>query len=189
VARSAKCSYPELLFMSRNVAPLLAVVLALFVYSQRGYAQFKQPTAGDSIQAAAKASASGHNAQPADAQQSDDTSPNIQAGLGGLEIAYKARIGKVIRANWLHLIHSSERDFRHRNGKTVVEFTISREGEIRDVRIIQSSDQNDLDNLALQCISLSNPLPAPPKGLTNKELKQRFSFTFRGAKKPLWRRS
>jgi TonB family protein len=100
-----------------------------------------------------------------------------------------ARVREVFRANWLHLIHSSERDFRHRNGKTVVEFTISREGEIRDVRIIQSSDQNDLDNLALQCISLSNPLPAPPKGLTNKELKQRFSFTFRGAKKPLWRRS
>ena len=92
MARSAKCSYPELLFMSRNVAPLLAVVLALFVYSQRGYAQFKQPTAGDSIQAAAKASASGHNAQPADAQQSDDTSPDIQAGLGGLEIApYKGK--------------------------------------------------------------------------------------------------
>jgi TonB family protein len=190
VARSAKSSYPELLFMTRNFLPLLSVVLALSVYSQRGYAQFKSPTAGDSVQAAAKASASDHNAHPADAQQSDYTSPDIQGGLGGLEIApYKARIREVFRANWLHLIHSSEQDFRYRNGKTVIEFTISREGEIRDMRIIQSSDQDDLDNVALQCIALSNPLPAPPKGVTNKELTQKVTFMFRGAKKPLWKRN
>jgi TonB family protein len=170
--------------MNRNVSPLLAIVLALFVYSQPGYAQFKQPTAGDSIQSAAKASASDHNAQPADAEQSGDTSPDIQGDLRGLEIAYRARITKVIHANWLRLVFSSDLDFHYRNGETVVEFTISREGEIRDVRMIHSSDQNDLDHFALQCITLSNPLPAPPKGVRNKELKQRIAFAFQSKEGP-----
>jgi TonB family protein len=189
MVRVAEFGYPDL-SMIRNISSLLAVVLALFLVSQRGHAQFKQPAAGDSIQYAVKASASDHNAQPAAAEQSDDTSPDVLSDLGGIEIApYIARVREVFRVNWLHLIHSSERDFRYRTGKTVVEFTISREGEIRDVRITRTSDQDDLDDLALQCISLSNPLPAPPKGLTNKELTQRFTFMFRGAKKPLWKRN
>ncbi len=189
VARPAKCSYPEILSMIRNFSSLLAVVLALFVCCQRGHAQFKQPAAGDSIQDAVKASASDQNAQPATAQNSDDTSPTHLSELGGLEFpAYRARLREVIGTNWHHIINSSGRDFRYRNGKTVVEVTIARDGEIQNARIVQSSDQDDLDAIALQCIWLSNPLPPMPKDIDKKELKMTFNFLFRGAKKPLWTR-
>jgi TonB family protein len=175
--------------MTRNFSSLLAVVLALFVYCQRGHAQFKQPTAGDSIQDAVKASASDHDAQPATAQHADDTSPTLLADLGGFEFpAYRARLHEVIATNWHHLINSSGRDFRYRSGKTVLEVTIARDGGIRDVRIVQSSDQDDLDAIAMQCISLSNPLPPLPKDFKKKELKMKFNFMFRAAKKPLWMR-
>ena len=174
--------------MIRNFSSLLAVVLALFVCCQRGHAQFKQSTAGDSIQDAVKASASDQNAQPATAQHSDDdTSPTQLTALGGLEFpAYRARLREVIGTNWHHLINSSGRDFRYRSGKTVVEVTIAHDGEIQNVRIVQSSDQDDLDAIALQCISLSNPLPPMPKDIDKKELKMKFNFLFRAAKKPLW---
>lgn len=68
---------------------VFAVVLVLFVYSQRGHAQPKQPTAGDSIQDAIKASASDH-AQPAAAQQwDDDTSLTLSV------ISEESRLGRI----------------------------------------------------------------------------------------------
>jgi hypothetical protein len=41
-----------------------------------------------------------------------------------------------------------------------------------------------LDELALQSVLLSNPVPALPKGLNNRELKVRLTFMFIGAKEP-----
>jgi TonB family protein len=170
--------------MTRIFSSLLAVALVVCAYSQRGHAQFKRPSAGDSIQDAIKVSVSDHNAQPAAAEQSDDTSTEVLDDLGGFDIApYQSRVLLIIGTNWRHLINTSGTNLRHRDGTTVVKFKISREGEIRDIRLVQSSDQEDLDAIAVQCISLSAPLPALPKGLEKKELNQKFTFKFRGAKK------
>jgi len=165
------------------------VVLALFVYCQLGHAQFRQPAAGDSIQDAIKANASNNNAQPPASQQPDHTSTKVPDDfVPDVTVPYLARMKAIIFTSWHQVISSSGKDkdlYFTRYGTTVIEFTLAHDGNIQNVKIVQSSDQVDLDTLALQAISLSSPLPSLPKGFDKKELKQTITFRYRGAKRPL----
>ena len=155
--------------MMKNLIAMLTALLMPVLCLQCGLAQFRQ-SAGDSIQNAIRDSASDHDSQPPAPQPAtsplvDGATPEIIGDPSGFEWKpYLNRVREDVRNNWLHLINSSERDFRHRKGKTVVAFTVHREGEIQKPEITLSSDQEDLDHLAVQSILLSSPLPPLPKG-------------------------
>jgi len=163
--------------MTRSLKLVHTVLLTLVLFPQCGIGQF-QKSAGTSIQDAAKASA-------ADRPQSTE----VLSDTSGFKILpYVNRVHQIAGEKWRHLITSSGKDFTHRNGTTVVEFTITRNGEIQDLHISESSGQDDLDELALQSVSRSSPLPVLPAGFAAKELKLKFHFAFRGRKAPFWKK-
>jgi TonB family protein len=147
-----------------------------------GFVQF-QKSVGANIQDAINASAIDH------AHLTNATSAKVLSNVGGFEFdSYVARFREIAGTNWHHLINSSGKDFKYRSGKTAVEFTVLRDGKIKNPEITTSSGQDDLDELALQSILLSDPAPALPKGLAKKEVRIRFTFQFIGAKEPFWKK-
>jgi TonB family protein len=147
-----------------------------------GFGQL-QKSAGTSIQDAINASAVER------AHLTNTTSAKVLNGFAGFAIeSYVSRFREIAGTNWHHLINTSGKNFNYRTGITVVEFTVARDGKIKNAEITASSGQDDLDELALQSILLSDPAPAFPKGIARKEVKVRLTFQFFGAKEPFWKK-
>ncbi len=64
--------------------------------------------------------------------------------------------------------------------QALVEFTINRKGEIRNVRVADSSGDNYFDQTALRAVTLSNPFPPLPRGFKGDSLKVNYRFIFSG---------
>lgn len=62
--------------------------------------------------------------------------------------------------------------------KTLIEFTVHRNGEIRNIRVAESSGDHYFDQTALRAVSVSNPLPPLPRGYKENFLKVRYRFIF-----------
>ena len=62
-------------------------------------------------------------------------------------------------------------------GLVVVAFKLSRSGNVASTRILRSSGNSDLDDMALRAIHRSAPYPKPPAGLRTSSL--RFTIPFR----------
>jgi|GEM_PF-871016 len=66
--------------------------------------------------------------------------------------------------------------------RVVIGFRILRNGEIREVRVEESSGAKPLDQSALRAISRSNPLPPLPPRFLEESLGVHFSFELEGEK-------
>lgn len=62
---------------------------------------------------------------------------------------------------------------------TIVNFTILRDGTIRDVKLFQGSGNPTVDNTALRAVYDSNPLPPLPPQVTGSSLPAQFTFQLR----------
>jgi TonB family protein len=62
---------------------------------------------------------------------------------------------------------------------TVVDFTILRDGTIREVKISQGSGNPTVDNTALRAVYDSNPLPPLPAQVSGTSLPAEFTFQLR----------
>jgi TonB family protein len=62
---------------------------------------------------------------------------------------------------------------------TVVEFTIDREGDVMDVKVVASSGVQYLDDVAVDAFRLVQRFPNPPPGLLTADGTVRLPFGFR----------
>jgi len=60
-----------------------------------------------------------------------------------------------------------------------VSFVIMRDGSVRDVRVIQSSGNPNIDNTAQRAVYQANPLPALPPQVTDNYISAQFTFNLR----------
>ena len=95
---------------------------------------------------------------------------------------YLARILEDVRQNWYLLIPQSA---EMKKGKLAIEFAITKEGKIADMRLIATSGDVALDRAAWGGITNSNPFPPLPTDFTGPYLALRFRFYYNPDKSDL----
>ncbi len=88
---------------------------------------------------------------------------------------YLQRILEDVRQNWYHLIPESA---EMKKGKLAIEFAITKEGKVADMRLIATSGDVALDRPAWGSITASNPFPPLPSEFTGPYLALRFRFYY-----------
>lgn len=95
---------------------------------------------------------------------------------------YLNRILPTIRQNWFLLIPDSAKS---KKGKLAIEFAITKDGKVPDMRLVASSGDVDLDRSAWGSITASNPFPPLPGDFTGLYLALRFRFYYNPDKSDL----
>ncbi|HTT19915.1 MAG TPA: TonB family protein [Candidatus Sulfotelmatobacter sp.] len=88
---------------------------------------------------------------------------------------YLQRILQEVRENWYHLIPESA---EMKKGKLAIEFAITKDGQVADLRLVASSGDAALDRPAWGSITGSNPFPPLPSEFTGPYLALRFRFYY-----------
>jgi TonB family protein len=89
----------------------------------------------------------------------------------------KKNIEKV-RKNWYRVIPASARSPQLKRGCAVIQFKVAANGLIGDLRMKESSGEDDLDLAAWQGVDRSNPLQRFPKQVKEKEIVLRVRFLY-----------
>lgn len=88
---------------------------------------------------------------------------------------YIEAVKRRIQGNWLqNTIDPGVR--ASRTAHAVVEFTINKDGSVKDVRISQTSGNLSMDNSGLRAIMSSNPMPALPPDYSGSSVRVIFDF-------------
>lgn len=88
---------------------------------------------------------------------------------------YLQRILQDVRENWYHLIPQSA---EMKKGKLAIEFAITKDGQVADMKLVASSGDIALDRPAWGSITASNPFPPLPSNFTGPYLALRFRFYY-----------
>lgn len=149
-------------------------------------------SAGSAIQQAAEAAAAG---RAGGGGQSGDFGLGTGArgrAQGNLEILsdtqgvdfgpYLQRILEDVRENWYRLIPESA---EMKKGKLAIEFAITKDGKIADMRLVATSNDVALDRAAWGGITASNPFPPLPSEFNGPYLALRFRFYYNPEKSDL----
>jgi TonB family protein len=142
-------------------------------------------SAGSAIQQAAQAAArrgAGGGGQEGDfglgtgAHGRQQGALEILSDTQGVDFGpYLQRILQDVRENWYHLIPESA---EMKKGKLAIEFAITKEGQVADMRLVLSSGDVALDRPAWGSITASNPFPPLPNEFTGPYLALRFRFYY-----------
>lgn len=95
---------------------------------------------------------------------------------------YLQRILQDVRENWYHAIPESA---EMKKGKLQIEFAITKDGKVADMRLTYPSGDVALDRAAWAGISASNPFPPLPTEFTGPYLALRFRFYYNPDKSDL----
>ena len=95
---------------------------------------------------------------------------------------YLQRILEDVRNNWYRLIPESA---SMKKGKLAIEFAITKDGSIADMRLVVTSNDAALDRAAWGGIYTSNPFPPLPTEFTGPYLALRFRFYYNPDKSDL----
>ena len=149
------------------------------------FSKFAAPlTAGQAIQQATQAAAANRGGG---GQSGDFGLGTGQKGrqLGALDILsdtqgvdfgpYLQRILQVVRQNWYILIPESA---EMKKGKLAIEFAITKDGQVADMRLVASSGDAALDRPAWGSITNSNPFPPLPGEFRGPYLALRFRYYY-----------
>jgi TonB family protein len=88
---------------------------------------------------------------------------------------YLQRIVQVVRQNWYILIPESA---EMKKGKLAIEFAITKDGQVADMRVVTSSGDVALDRPAWGSITNSNPFPPLPTEFRGPYLALRFRYYY-----------
>ncbi len=80
-----------------------------------------------------------------------------------------------VRENWYHLIPACAGMMK---GKLTIEFAITKDGHVADLRLVTSSQAAALDRPAWGSITASNPFPPLPGEFTGQYLALRLRFSY-----------
>jgi outer membrane biosynthesis protein TonB len=95
---------------------------------------------------------------------------------------YLQRILEDVRENWYHLIPESA---EMKKGKLAIEFAITKDGHVADMKLVATSGDIALDRPAWGSITSSNPFPPLPTEFTGPYLALRFRFYYNPDKSEL----
>lgn len=141
-------------------------------------------SAGSAIQQAAQAAAvkRGGGGQEGDfglgtgAHGRQQGALDILSDTQGVDFGpYLQRIVQNVRENWYHLIPESA---EMKKGKLQIEFAITKDGQVADMRMTASSGDVALDRPAWGAITASNPFPPLPSEFHGPYLALRFRFYY-----------
>jgi TonB family protein len=142
-------------------------------------------SAGSAIQQATQAAAANRGAGGGQAGDYGLGTGTKGAQMGPFEVLsdtqgvdfgpYLARILQDVKQNWYHLIPESA---EMKKGKLAIEFAITKDGKVADMRLIASSGDVALDRPAWGAITASNPFPPLPNEFTGPYLALRFRFYY-----------
>jgi len=154
-------------------------------HPNNSFSKYATMTPGQAIQeatAGAAASRSGGGGQEGDFGLG--TGARGRA-LGNLEILsdtqgvdfgpYLQRILQDVRENWYRAIPESA---EMKKGKLMIEFAITKDGKVADMRLVATSGDVALDRAAWAGISASNPFPPLPNEFNGPYLALRFRFYY-----------
>src|SRR6266404_899259 len=88
---------------------------------------------------------------------------------------YIESVKRRIQSNWLQITIDPGVRAAH-TAHAVVEFTISKDGNVKDVQISQASGNLSMDNSGLRAIMSSNPMPALPPDYSGSSVRVIFDF-------------
>jgi len=187
-APQGQASTPRPQFESNQTAQLQAPANPNSVFSKYGGGM----TAGSAIQQATQAAAA---RRASGGGQGGDFGLGTGARgrqLGALDILsdtqgvdfgpYLQRILVDVRDNWYRLIPPSA---EMKKGKLAIEFAITKDGNVADMRLVASSGDVALDRAAWGGITASNPFPPLPSEFTGPYLALRFRFYYNPDKSDL----
>ena len=89
---------------------------------------------------------------------------------------YLKRILAIVRRNWFAVIPESAS--YGRRGRTMIQFSISRDGRVPKLVISGPSGTESLDRAAVAGISASNPFPALPAEFKGEVVRLQFGFSY-----------
>ena len=89
---------------------------------------------------------------------------------------YLARVLAVVRRNWFLVLPEGAR--MGQRGRTVVQFSIAKDGSVPKLVIHAPSGSQPLDRAAVSGISMSNPLPPLPNEYRGGELRLQLVFSY-----------
>jgi TonB family protein len=95
---------------------------------------------------------------------------------------YLQRILQDVKDNWYRIIPESA---EMKKGKLAIEFAITKDGKVADMRLIATSGDVALDRAAWGGITASNPFPPLPSEFTGPYLALRFRFYYNPDKSDL----
>ena len=149
-------------------------------------------SAGSAVQEAAAAAAArrgGGGGQEGDfglgtgAHGRQQGSLEILSDTQGVDFGpYLQRILQDVRENWYRAIPESA---EMKKGKLMIEFAITKDGKVADMRLVATSNDVALDRAAWAGISASNPFPPLPSDFTGPYLALRFRFFYNPDKSDL----
>jgi TonB family protein len=151
-------------------------------------------TAGSAIQEAEQAAAARRAAGGGSGDEGDFGLNRGAHGrqMGNLEILsdtqgvdfgpYLQRILQDVRDNWYHLIPESA---EMKKGKLAIEFAITKDGKVADMKLVATSGDAALDRPAWGSITASDPFPPLPTEFTGPYLALRFRFYYNPDKSDL----
>jgi TonB family protein len=172
--------------MPQNLVQLVGILSLGF--SLPVSAQFKTPSARASVEQAAHASA-------ADAKTVEEPKPEYRPSsnvhvlndLKGFNLQpYLDTLLPIVRDEWYAAIHEVVKNPTYRNGTVTAEFKVMRSGDIQELKIAQSSGEEDLDLAVTQALHKANPFPEIPKALPSDEVHLRMNFFYKGKKPSKW---
>jgi len=141
-------------------------------------------TAGSAIQQATQAAAANRGGGGQEGDFGLGTGAHGRQ-LGNLEVLsdtqgvdfgpYLQRILQEVRENWYRAIPESA---EMKKGKLQIEFAITKDGKVADMRLTAGSGDIALDRAAWAGISASNPFPPLPTDFTGPYLALRFRFYY-----------
>lgn len=109
-----------------------------------------------------------------------NTSGVVVQGQGGGDFAsrygwYVESVKRRIQSNWLqNTIDPAVRQAH--TAHAVAEFTIFRDGTVKDIKIVQTSGNASMDNSGLRALYSSNPMPALPPDYGKSYVTVTFDF-------------
>lgn len=109
-----------------------------------------------------------------------------QSGSGQVGIGPNSPLGnrlgwyaEIVRGRIAQQWLTNGLDARTQRTPAMVSFTITRDGRIIDVRVIQSSGNPNIDNTAARAVYQASPLPALPPQITDSSITAQFTFNLR----------
>ncbi|UFX42593.1 TonB family protein [Bradyrhizobium sp. 41S5] len=116
-----------------------------------------------------------------DARQSETTkAPN--PGIGKDKLALTAKWGKKISA-YLDLHKKFPENGKAKEGKVKLALVLNRLGKVLSVAVMETSGDAAFDDAAVSMVHRSDPVPAPPAGLTEDQFSFTLPVTFNKPKK------
>ena len=90
---------------------------------------------------------------------------------------YLTQVLAAVRRNWLAVIPESARLGMSR-GRTLIQFSVARNGSVPKLVIAKSSGTSPLDRAAVAGISASNPFPPLPSEYLGQDIRLQFTFLY-----------